>query len=117
LSTTPPSLWSAGPDPRLLASRHRASGAMRFPPFAPSSPLADSHETQPLPAQGRVYSFTVIHPNPKSGQPPFALGYVDLAGPVRIFGRVEGEVRIGAACEAVPHAQYGYVFRCEGEQA
>ncbi len=43
---------------------------------------------------GTVYSFTVIHPAPKTGQPPYALGYVDTARrSVRIFGRLLGKDR------------------------
>ena len=64
-----------------------------------------------LPRRGTVYSFSVIHPNPKTGAAPFAVGYVDLAGPVRIFARIAGEgVRIGAECEVAADAQLGYRF-------
>ena len=110
-----PEIWSAGPQPRLLASRDLRTGALRFPPFRPQSVLAAGQEQVPLAAGGRVYSFTTVHPNPKSGEPPFALGYVDLPGPVRIFGRIRGEaIAVGAPCEAVPDHTFAYVFetRC-----
>jgi uncharacterized OB-fold protein len=108
----PDPLWSTEPPARLLASRHHATGALRFPAFRPGSELAAQHEVVPLAGRGTVYSFTVIHPSPKSGAAPFALGYVDLPGPVRIFGRIAGEgLRIGAACEAVPDAANGYAFQ------
>jgi hypothetical protein len=68
------------------------------------------HDGVAIGTTGRVYGFTVIHPNPKSGAEPFALGYVDMEEPVRIFGRIVGEVAIGAACQAQPDAEYGYCF-------
>ena len=107
-----PSIWSAGSPPRLLASRDARSGALRFPPYAAQSTLGDGQAPVPLAGVGVLHSFTVIHPNPKSGEAPFALGYVDLPGPVRIFGRIRGEhVAIGARCEAVPDERTGYAFQ------
>jgi len=106
-----PSLWSTNQPSRLLASRDPRSGALRFPAYPAASPLAAGCETVELEGRGQLYSFTVIHPNPKSGAQPFALGYVDLPGPVRIFGRIQGaHVAIGAACVAAPDAEFGYAF-------
>ena len=107
-----PSIWSPGASSALLASRHRTTGAIVFPPYVEASPLADAHELIELQGEGAVYSFTVIHPSPKSGEQPFALGYVDLPGPVRIFGRLRGRQRpaIGDRYRAVPDASFGYVF-------
>jgi len=108
----PPDIWSAEPAPRLLASRDVHTGALRFPPFRADSVLAAHQERVPLASSGRIYSFTTVHPNPKSGEPPFALGYVDLAGPVRIFGRIRGEaIVVDAPCEVVPDDKLGYAFR------
>ena len=76
-----------GSQPALLASRERSSGELVFPPLPENSPLAARHELTAIETTGMVYSFSVIHPNPKTGQAPYALGYVDLPGPVRIFGR------------------------------
>lgn len=105
-------VWSAGQTPRLIASRDTRTAALRFPAFTDDSPLVAGHETVEIPELGKVYSFSTVHPNPKSGAQPFALGYVDLPGPVRIFGRIAGgEVRIGATCQAVPDAEFGYVFQ------
>ena len=107
-----PSIWSNGSPPKLLASRDARTGALRFPPYAAGSVLSADPQPAPLPATGTLYSYTVIHPNPRSGEAPFALGYVDLQGPARIFGRIRGDhVEVGARCEAVPDAQYGYVFQ------
>lgn len=102
-------IWTSSP-PRLLASRHRANGALRFPPFPAGSPLAAAHETVRIGTSGRVYSYTVMHPNPKTGAAPYALGYVDLDDEVRLFGRIAGDVAIGSECQAVPDADYGYAF-------
>jgi uncharacterized OB-fold protein len=118
MSDTTPPIWSAGAEPVLLASRDRATGEIVFPPLPQASPLAPRHEPATIAPEGVVYSLTVVHPNPKSGLPPFALGYVDLPGPVRVFGRIGGAPRIGARCRARPHAELGYVFETvSGEHA
>jgi uncharacterized OB-fold protein len=105
-------IWSAEPPPRLIASRDTKTGTLRFPAFPADSPLASGKEVVALEGSGTVYSHSVIHPNPKSGAQPFALGYVDLPGPVRIFGRIQGAtVRIGAPCRAIADAEFGYVFQ------
>ncbi|GJG94738.1 Zn-ribbon domain-containing OB-fold protein [Cupriavidus pauculus] len=111
-TTATSSLWSADSPPRLLASRHHATGEWLFPALPEHSPLASQHATVPVQGVGTVYSFTVIHPAPKTGQPPYALGYVDFDGPVRIFGRLQGNDRpvIGSRYAALPDDTYGYVF-------
>ena len=105
-------LWNSDPQPVLLASRDRGTDERVFPALPEASPLAASHETVPVTGVGVVYSFTVIHPAPKSGQPPYALGYVDFPGPVRIFGRLQGKGRpvIGERYTPRPDADFGYVF-------
>jgi uncharacterized OB-fold protein len=112
-------MWRLQPGPALLASRDRTSGEIAFPPLPPTSPLAPRHETIALATDGVVYSHTVIHPNPKSGQAPHALAYVVLPGPVRLFGRfVDGQrPRIGSRCRVVPHDVLGYAFETAGEGA
>jgi uncharacterized OB-fold protein len=112
LSVAPTPLWSTGPEPSLLASRDFASGELVFPPVPGNSPLAARHETTPITNVGVVYSYSVIHPNPKSGQAPYAVGYVDLPGATRIFGRLDGASRpvIGEPRRARVDATYGYVF-------
>jgi uncharacterized OB-fold protein len=105
-------LWSDAPDPKLLASRDRITGRRFFPAVPASSPLAHRYESIPVAAVGAVYSFTVIHPGPRSGESPFALGLVDFPGPVRVFGRFRGHERpaIGARCVARPDDRFGYVL-------
>jgi uncharacterized protein len=109
-----PSIWSEAQSPRLLASRS-ASGALRFPPFSPTSPLGVDAQVVQLPEIGEVYSFTWIHPNPKLGELPFALGYVNFEG-ARVFGRIRGTaLKIGTRCAAVQDDAYEYVFELKGE--
>jgi hypothetical protein len=105
-------LWSDAPEPRLIASRHRETHELVFPAVPDASPLAAMHERVEVGSVGEVYSFTVIHPGRKSGEAPYVLGFVDLPGPVRIFGRLNGKPRptIGEQYVARPDAKYGYVF-------
>jgi len=105
-------LWSPAPEPALLVSRERETGELIFPAVPESSPLAARYETVPIAAAGTVYSYTVIHPGARSGQSPYALGYVDFPGPVRIFGRLRGKPRpaIGERYVASADETYGYVF-------
>jgi hypothetical protein len=107
-----PSLWGDASPSRLLGSRHIATGELVFPALPGHSPLADQYRTETLAGEGELYSFTIIHPGPKSGLEPFALGYLDLEGPVRLFGRVTGCERpvIGASYRILPDETYGYVF-------
>lgn len=109
--THPTAILSDDKPPSLLVSRHKRTHVLRFPPLSAQSPLAPDHETVSLPGRGTVYSFSVIHSNPKAGTPPFAVGYVNLPGPIRLFGRIVGKgLAIGEACEVAPDAEFGYVF-------
>jgi uncharacterized OB-fold protein len=112
VSPQPYPLWNSEAQPVLLASRDRGTDEWVFPAVPEASPLAARHATVPVTGIGEVYSFTVIHPSPKSGQPPYALGYVDFPGPVRIFGRLQGRAgpAIGDRYIPRPDAEFGYVF-------
>lgn len=112
MSTPSIPLWSTASPPTLMASRDHRTGEWVFPAVAAHSPLASRHEAVPVTGTGTVYSFTVIHPAPKSGLPPYALGYVDFPGPVRIFGRLLGKDRpaIGDRYVPRPDDTFGYVF-------
>lgn len=109
-------LWSTGPEAALLASRDHRSGELVFPPLPPDSPLQALHDIVAVASTGELYSFTVIHPSPKSGELPHALGFVDFPGPVRIFGRLLGVDRpvIGARYRAQADERFGYVFTALG---
>ncbi|SPA33127.1 conserved hypothetical protein [Cupriavidus taiwanensis] len=112
MSTQPYELWNSDSQPALLASRDKVTGEWTFPAVPADSPLASRHTTVPVAGVGTVYSFTVIHPAPKAGLPPYALGYVDFEGPVRIFGRLVGKDRpeIGDRYVPRPDETFGYVF-------
>ena len=105
-------LWSDDPQPALRASRDRYTDEWIFPAVPDASPLAGRHQAVSVTGAGVVYSFTVIHPSAKSGLAPYALGYVDFPGPVRIFGRLQGKDRpaIGDRYISRPDAEFGYVF-------
>ncbi|MNE17810.1 hypothetical protein D3C80_1108050 [compost metagenome] len=75
--------------------------------------MADQFHDTTLSVEGRVYSFTIMHPSPKSGLNSFVLAYVDLPGPVRLFGRLggsNGRPFIGEKCRVVADQAFGYVF-------
>ena len=105
-------LWSEAPQPALLASRDRQTRELVFPVVPDASPLAAGHETVAVDGLGEVYSFTIIHPGKKSGEEPYALGFVDFPGPVRIFGRLNGEARptIGTKYRTRRDERFGYTF-------
>lgn len=99
---------------RLEASRELATQRGVFPRIPDTSPAADRYEPITLSAEATLYSFTVIHPSPKSGLPPFVLGYLDFAEDTRVFGRVslpDGMApQIGLRLRPVRDAAAGYVF-------
>ena len=80
-------------------------------PLLPRTPPVNATAV-PVEGEGVVYSYTVIHPGAKSGLQPYALGYVDFPGPVRIFGRLQGRARptIGESYVAKADETLGYVF-------
>jgi len=113
-------VWAATTPPTLLASRHANSGEIFFPSVTDQSPLSAQFVDTHLDVEGQVYSFTIMHPSPKSGLPPFVLAYVDLPGPVRLFGRLRnspGRPAIGEKCRVVADDTYGYVFESLEAQA
>lgn len=99
---------------RLEASREKASGKGVFPRIPENSPAWERFEPILLSPQATLYSFTVIHPNPKTGLTPFTLVYADFPEEVRVFGKLdlaEGErPRIGAALRVVAAPDAGYLF-------
>lgn len=73
----------------LCASKKISTGDVYFPPLPSDSPLINEFCRITLSETGSLYSFTIIHPSPKSGRAPFILAYVDFAEKVRIFGRLQ----------------------------
>jgi uncharacterized OB-fold protein len=69
-----------------------------------------------------LYSYTIIHPSPKAGLPPFALAYADFPEDVRVFGRLEfpagARPAIGMRLRPVRPSAGSYVFvPAEGGEA
>lgn len=99
---------------RLEASREKASGKGVFPRIPENSPASGRFEPILLSPQATLYSFTVIHPNPKSGLKPFTLVYADFPEDARVFGKLdlaEGErPRIGSTLRVVDAPEAGYLF-------
>ncbi|MGO8021199.1 Zn-ribbon domain-containing OB-fold protein [Rhizobium leguminosarum] len=73
----------------LNASRDIQTGKGVFPRVPSTSPSADRYQPIKLSREAELYSFTVIHPNPKTGLKPFALIYADFAEDTRVFGRLQ----------------------------
>jgi uncharacterized OB-fold protein len=98
---------------RLVASRRRSSGALVFPRVAEDSPAAPDFEPVELSTSATLYSYTTIHPNPKTGEPQFTLAYADFAEGVRVLGRLqfpsEMALKIGMPLKVVVD-QFHYYF-------
>ncbi|TBF87471.1 OB-fold domain-containing protein [Rhizobium leguminosarum] len=73
----------------LSASRDKKGGKGLFPRVPTGSPSADRYEPIVLSSTASLYTFTIIHPNPKTGLQPYALIYADFAEDTRVFGRLE----------------------------
>jgi uncharacterized OB-fold protein len=73
----------------LVGSQDLQSGKCVFPRIPENSPSAPRFAAIDLSRRGLLYSFTVIHPNPKTGEEPFVLAYVDFPEGARAFGRLD----------------------------
>lgn len=107
----------------LLAYRQRGGRAVYFPPLPLSSPQIDRTELVSLSGTPTLYSFTVMHPSPKTGKPSMPLGLADYPEGVRVFGRLiypEGQrPAIGDALKAcLIETDSGpiYAFELQGEE-
>ncbi len=87
--------------PVLIGGVCRSCGCRMFP-FAPVCPVCMSEDLahEPMPREGTLYSFTIVHVGPKAWEKPYALGYVDLTNGVRVFSHLGGAaVEIGQTVE------------------
>jgi uncharacterized protein len=75
---------------RLLAGTCDTCGQVYFPRI--SSCFACGHETvieTALSSQGKLYSYSVVQMPTSKFTPPYAVGYVDFAEGVRVFGQLD----------------------------
>ena len=111
----------------LEASRDKTSGLCVFPRIPATSPAAHRYVPISLSNRAVLYSFSIIHPNPKTGVAPFPVVYADFAEGARVFGRLrlrEGErpqIGMALAVEADPanpgaEPQSAYVFTVSLEE-
>ncbi|MEE4453589.1 OB-fold domain-containing protein [Novosphingobium resinovorum] len=103
--------WDAG-QLRLVASREKTTGHVVFPP---RSEQDDRFERILLPAQGRLWSWTIQRFRPKSPPyagaetfEPYAVGYVALDDALIVEARLSGvafdALRIGMPMRLVPQS-------------
>lgn len=102
----------------LLASRSLAGGAGVFPRIPPNSPAAHLYEDLELTGSATLYSYTVIHPGPKTGKPPFILALADYPQNARVFGRLDlppEDLAIGMSLTARVAEDGNYFFVPAGD--
>lgn len=85
-----------GDQPHLIAARRKSDGRVRFP--MPKGPEAALYDPVELPAEGKLWSYTVQRFRPKTPPyigadddanfEPFALGYIEFSGLVIVEGRI-----------------------------
>lgn len=76
--------------PQLTGGRCRACSAMSFPRAAVcTNCLSEEIEGTELGDKGSLYSYSIIHQAPKGWTVPYALGYVDLPGDVRVLAHID----------------------------
>src|SRR5262249_7511087 len=121
-----PSWVSERPDGfGLVGSKDLKTGKCIFPRIPETSPSDMRYAAIELSRRGEVYSFTVIHPNPKTGEKPFTLAYVDFPEGARAFGRLQlpaGEtatvsITAEVCVESTAEAGTFYYFTPAKEQA
>lgn len=84
----------------LLCGRCTDCGAENFPrAVVCSACLSENIDSFDLSGHGTLYAFSVIHQGPRHWTVPYAVGYVDFPGGLRIFGHLKGpfeDLAIGA---------------------
>ena len=107
-------LWADGPDgPQLLGAREKATGQIVFP----ARPGNDRYETVPLAREGTLWTWTVqrflpggLYQGPGDARSfvPYAVGYVELPGQVRVEARLTesdpSKLKIGMTMRLVVEA-------------
>src|SRR5665213_2686208 len=77
---------------RLLGGQCAACNTRMFP----LSPIchkcwSDRVERVELPSHGTLYSYSIVHVGPAPWKLPYALGYVDLPGDVRVLAHIHAD--------------------------
>jgi uncharacterized OB-fold protein len=76
--------------PRLLGGRCSQCQALSFPRAAVcTNCLSEAIDAVELADEGRLYSYSIVHQAPKGWAVPYALGYVDLPGDVRVLAHLD----------------------------
>jgi uncharacterized OB-fold protein len=106
---------------RLIGGRCRQCGTQSFPRAAVCTHcLSEEIEPVQLAEQGTLYSYTVVHQAPKGWVVPYALGYVDLPGDIRVLAHLDAPAAeiaidmkmrlgigvVGADAEGAPLSSY-----------
>ncbi|MDB5582695.1 MAG: hypothetical protein JWR80_7871 [Bradyrhizobium sp.] len=76
--------------PRLIGGSCRKCQALSFPVAAVcTNCLSEDIAPVELPEQGTLYSYSIVHQAPKGWAVPYALGYIDLPGDVRVLAHLD----------------------------
>lgn len=76
--------------PRLVGGRCQKCDAISFPRAAVcTNCLSEDIESIELAHEGTLYSYSIVHQAPKGWTVPYALGYVDLPGNVRVLAHLD----------------------------
>lgn len=76
--------------PRLIGGRCCKCRALSFPRAAVCTDcLSEEIEAVHLAAEGKLYSYSIVHQAPKGWNVPYVLGYVDLSDGVRVLAHID----------------------------
>lgn len=76
--------------PRLIGGRCGKCQAQSFPRAAVcTNCLSEDIAAVELAEQGTLYSYSIVHQAPKGWTVPYALGYVDLPGDIRVLAHLD----------------------------
>lgn len=76
--------------PHLIGGHCRKCQAQSFPRAAVcTNCLSEEIDTVELADQGVLYSYSIVHQAPKGWAVPYALGYVDLPGDIRVLAHLD----------------------------
>lgn len=76
---------------RLVCGRCTQCGAESFPKAEVcTSCLSLDVDSFELDGPGALFAFSVIHQGPRHWHLPYAVGYVDFPGGLRVFGHIKG---------------------------